>query len=115
MKNNIFRTQINKALKEVLKESNEVNEGWFDYFFGNDYEKYSDDLQKIMENLISNVYYDKDLISDIRELYSNVQNSDMDRRDKRELLDIMYGMYQTLELSKNKLESYVYRLQRLRR
>jgi len=115
MKNNISKTQINKALNNVLKESNEVKEGWFSNLFGDDYTRYSEDLQEMMENLISNVYYDKDLIDDVKELYSNVQNSDMDRRDKRELLDIMTGMYQTLELSKNKLESYVYRLQRLRK
>ena len=39
----------------------------------------------------------------------------MDRRDKRELLDIMYNVYQTLESSKTRLEGYVYRLQRLRK
>ena len=68
-----------------------------------------------MQNLITNVYYDKDLIASVRELYENVQSSDMDRRDKRELLDIMYNVYQTLESSKTRLEGYVYRLQRLRK
>ena len=115
MEKNISKSQINKAINEVLKESDEVNEGWFSRLFGDDYDRYSDDLQEIMKNLISNVYYDKDLISDVRKLYHNITNSDMDRRDKRELLDIMYGLYQTLEESKKKLESYTYRLQRLRR
>lgn len=115
MKKNISKTQINKALNEVLKESNEVQEGWFGNLFGSDYDRYSDDLQEIMQNLITNVYYDKDLITSVRELYENVQSSDMDRRDKRELLDIMYNVYQTLESSKTRLEGYVYRLQRLRK
>lgn len=115
MKKNISKTQINKALNEVLKESNEVQEGWFSNLFGSDYDRYSDDLQEIMQNLISNVYYDENLISNVRELYQNVQNSDMDRRDKRELLDIMYNVYQILESSKNKLNGYVTRLQRLRK
>lgn len=115
MKKNISKTQINKALNEVLKESNEVQEGWFSNLFGSEYDRYSDDLQEIMQNLITNVYYDKDLITSVRELYENVQSSDMDRRDKRELLDIMYNVYQTLESSKTRLEGYVYRLQRLRK
>ena len=115
MKKNISKTQINKALNEVLKESNEVQEGWFSNLFGSEYDRYSDDLQEIMQNLITNVYYDKDLIASVRELYENVQSSDMDRRDKRELLDIMYNVYQTLESSKTRLEGYVYRLQRLRK
>jgi len=115
MKKNISKTQINKALNEVLKESNEVQEGWFSNLFGSEYDRYSDDLQEIMQNLITNVYYDKDLIDSVRELYENVQSSDMDRRDKRELLDIMYNVYQTLESSKTRLEGYVYRLQRLRK
>lgn len=115
MKKNISKIQINKALNEVLKESNEVQEGWFSNLFGSEYDRYSDDLQEIMQNLITNVYYDKDLITSVRELYENVQSSDMDRRDKRELLDIMYNVYQTLESSKTRLEGYVYRLQRLRK
>jgi hypothetical protein len=110
----ITESELTRVVKRVNKEDIQ-NEGWFSNLFGNDYIKYSEDLQEMMENLISNVYYDKDLIDDVKELYSNVQNSDMDRRDKKELLDIMNGMYQTLELSKNKLESYVYRLQRLRK
>ena len=33
MKKNISKIQINKALNEVLKESNEVQEGWFSNLF----------------------------------------------------------------------------------
>jgi hypothetical protein len=115
MKNNISKTQINNALNNVINESNDVNEGWFSNLFGDDYSKYSEDLQEIMENLVSNVYYDKDLITDVRKLYENVQKSDMDRRDKRELMDVMYNVYQTLEMSKTRLEGYIYRLQRLKK
>lgn len=115
MKKNISKIQINDAINEVLKESNDVNEGWFSNLFGDDYTKYSKDLEEIMENLVSNIYYDKDLISDVRKLHNNIQESDMDRRDKRELMDIMYNVYQTLETSKTKLEGYMYRLQRLRK
>jgi hypothetical protein len=115
MKNNISKTQINNALNNVINESNDVNEGLFSNLFGDDYTTYSEDLQEIMETLVSNVYYDKDLITDVRKLYENVQKSDMDRRDKRELMDVMYNVYQTLETSKNRLEGYIYRLQRLRK
>ena len=113
MKKNISKNQINKAVNDVLNESDKVNEGWFSNLFTDDYTKYSEDLKEIMENLVSNVYYDKDLITNVRKLYENIQNSDMDRRDKRELMDIMYNVYQTLESSKTKLEGYIYRLQRL--
>lgn len=115
MKNNISKTQINNVVNDVLKESNEVKESWFSNLFGDDYSKYSKDLQEIMENIVSNVYYDKDLITDVRKLYENIQNSDMDRRDKIELMDIMYNVYQTLETSKTRLEGYIRRLQRLRK
>jgi len=115
MKKNISKIQIDRSINEIINESNDVNEGWFSNLFGDDYTKYSKDLQEIMENLISNVYYDKDLITDVRKLYENIQNSDMDRRDKRELMDIMYNVYQTLETSKSRLEGYIYRLQRLRK
>ena len=115
MKKNISKTQINNAINEVLKESDELNEGWFSNLFGDDYDKYSEDLQEIMENLISNVYDDEDLKKNVLDLYHNIQKSDMDRRDKRELLEIMHGLYNTLEQSKNKLESYVYRLQILKK
>lgn len=115
MKKNISKNVINNAVNEVLKESNDVNEGWFSNLFGDDYTKYSKDLEEIMETLVSNVYYDKDLISDVRKLYENIEKSDMDRRDKRELMDIMYNVYQTIETSKTRLEGYIYRLQRLRK
>lgn len=115
MKKNISKNIINNAVNEVLKESNDVNEGWFSNLFGDDYTKYSKDLEEIMETLVSNVYYDKDLISDVRKLYENIEKSDMDRRDKRELMDIMYNVYQTIETSKTRLEGYIYRLQRLRK
>lgn len=115
MKKNISKNQIDRALRQTLKESNEVQEGWFGNLFGSEYDRYSDDLQEIMQNLVSNVYYDENLISNVRELYQNVQNSDMDRRDKRELLDIMYNVYQILESSKNKLNGYINRLQKLRK
>ena len=113
--NELSKKRINKAVFDVIKESNQINEGWFSDLFGDDYEKYSQDLEKILEKLISNIYYDKDLVSQVTQLYSNVKNSDMDRRDKKELLDIMFGIYKVLEFSKNNLENYMNRLNRLRR
>ena len=68
-----------------------------------------------MEDLISNVYYDKNLIASVKNLYYDIKDSNLDRRQKQELTDIIGGLYQTLESSKNNLERYLTRLERLNR
>jgi hypothetical protein len=68
-----------------------------------------------MEDLISNVYYDKNLIASVKNLYYDIKDSNLDRRQKQELTDIIGGVYQTLESSKNNLEKYLTRLERLNR
>ena len=68
-----------------------------------------------MEDLISNVYYDKNLIASVKNLYYDIKDSNLDRRQKQELTDIIGGVYQTLESSKNNLERYLTRLERLNR
>ena len=114
MKKNISKTQINNAVNEVLKESNDVNEGWFSNLFKDKYTIYSEELEEIMQDLIKNVYSDQDIISNIKELYSKIQSSDMDRRDKRELLEIMYELYRLINETQIKVNRYIQRLQRLR-
>jgi hypothetical protein len=68
-----------------------------------------------MEDLISNVYYDKNLIASVKNLYYDIKDSNLDRRQKQELIDIIGGLYQTLESSKNNLEKYLARIERLNR
>ena len=68
-----------------------------------------------MEDLISNVYYDKNLIASVKNLYYDIKDSNLDRRQKQELTDIIGGLYQTLESSKNNLEKYLARIERLNR
>jgi hypothetical protein len=68
-----------------------------------------------MEDLISNVYYDKNLIASVKNLYYDIKDSNLDRRQKQELTDIIGGLYQTLESSKNNLERYLKRIERLNR
>lgn len=114
MKKNISKTQINNAVNEVLKESNDVNEGWFSNLFKDKYTIYSEELEEIMQDLIKNVYSDQDIISNIKELYYKIQSSDMDRRDKRELLEIMYELYRLINETQIKVNRYIQRLQRLR-
>ena len=117
MRKKITNLDINNIVKKVVYESNkdsELNEGWFSNLFGGSYSGYASKLEEIMQDLVNNVYYDQDLINEIRDLYDDIQNSNIDRRDKRELLETMYGMYQTLEMSKRKLESYIYRLKKIR-
>jgi hypothetical protein len=95
--------------------SNNIEEGWFgDLFKGDDYSRYSSDLQEVLQDLMDKMYYDKELITNIRSIYDGINKSDMDRQDKRELLDIMYGLYQTIETSKRKMDSYLFRLNRLK-
>lgn len=110
----ITKTQINKIVFDVIKESDEVKEGWFSNLFKDEYTIYSEKLEEIMKDLIQNVYSDRDIVSDIKELYNEIQNSDIDRRDKRELLEIMYGLYQLINETQVKVNRYIHRLQRLR-
>jgi hypothetical protein len=50
-----------------------------------------------------------------KNLYYDIKDSNLDRRQKQELTDIIGGVYQTLESSKNNLEKYLTRLERLNR
>lgn len=111
---NISKTQLNKIVFDVINESNEVKEGWFSDIFKDKYTIYSEELEEIMKNLIDNVYSDRDTISDIKKLYNKIQSSNIDRRDKRELLEIMYELYQLLDETQTKVNRYIHRLQRLR-
>jgi hypothetical protein len=111
---NISKTQLNKIVFDVINESNEVKEGWFSNLFKDKYTIYSEELEEIMQNLIENISSDRDIISDIKDLYNKIQSSDMDRRDKRELLEIMYELYQLLNETQTKVNRYIYRLQSLR-
>lgn len=114
MKNNLTESDINRIVFDVINESEEVKEGWFSNLFKDKYTIYSEELEEIMQDLIKNVYSDQDIISNIKELYSKIQSSDMDRRDKRELLEIMYGLYQLINETQTKVNRYIHRLQRLR-
>ena len=109
----ISESDIKRIVKKVKSEN--INEGLFDTFFGRGYSGYANDLSKIMEDLISNVYYDKNLIASVKNLYYDIKDSNLDRRQKQELTDIIGGVYQTLESSKNNLEKYLTRLERLNR
>lgn len=111
---NISKTQLKKIVFDVINESNEVKEGWFSNLFKDKYTIYSEELEEIMQDLIENIYSDRDIISDIKDLYNKIQSSDMDRRDKRELLEIMYHLYQLLNETQTKVNGYILRLQRLR-
>lgn len=114
MKNNLTESDINRIVFDVINESEEVKEGWFSNLFKDKYTIYSEELEEIMQDLIKNVYSDRDIISNIKELYSKIQSSDMDRRDKRELLEIMYELYQLINETQTKVNRYIHRLQRLR-
>jgi hypothetical protein len=114
MKNNLTESDINRIVFDVINESEEVKEGWFSNLFKDKYTIYSEELEKIMQDLVKNVYSDRDIISNIKELYSKIQSSDMDRRDKRELLEIMYELYQLINETQTKVNRYIHRLQRLR-
>jgi len=111
---NISKNQIDRAVIKVLKESNEVKEGWFSDLFKDKYSQYSEDLQEIMQNLINNIYEDDKIISEISSLYHKVKDSDLDRNDKRELINIMEGVWQVMNQSQSQLKKYVNRLRMLR-
>jgi len=111
---NISKNQIDRAVIKVLKESNEVKEGWFSDLFKDKYSQYSEDLQEIMQNLINNIYDDNKIISEIASLYHKVKDSDLDRNDKRELINIMEGVWQVMNQSQSQLKKYVNRLRMLR-
>jgi len=111
---NISKNQIDRAVIKVLKESNEVKEGWFSDLFKDSYSVYSEELEEIMQNLIENLYDDDELISNIASLYHKVKDSDLDRKDKRELIDIMQGVWQIMSQSQDQLKRYVNRLKMLR-
>jgi len=107
----ISKKQINLEVK------NRVNEGsTWNWLFGSSdsYENYSKELESIIDSMVSTTYYDKNLSSRIRTLYNDIRNSKIDRRDKQELLRLMFDMYQTMEFSRQKLEGITRKIQRLR-
>jgi hypothetical protein len=110
----ITKKQINNIVFDIIKESDEVKEGWFSDLFKDKYTIYSEELEDLMKDLIENVHSDGEIVSNIRKLYSEIQNSNIDRRDKRELLEIMYALYQLLNETQVKVNRYINRLQRLR-
>lgn len=95
---------------------NQVNEGFWDSIFGSDdnYMSLSKDLENIMTSMVNKIYYDKDFISKIKELYDRIKSAKIDRRDKQELMGIMLSMYHTMEFSRQKLESLTTKMKRLR-
>lgn len=112
MKNQLKESDILRITKKV--KGNNVNEGWFSNLFRSKYERYSDDMSEIMTDLVDNTYYDKKLITKIRELYLEIDKSDIDRYDKRNLLTLINRMYQTINRSKNELENLIREVNRNR-
>lgn len=114
MKVKITQEQL-KTISNNINESNEVNEGGFwsglrKVFTGSDFSDYANDLEDLLIDIQKNVYHDKEIISKVRELYKEIQNSNLDRTDKRELLGIMYNIYNILETTNRSIDREIRRL-----
>ncbi len=119
MKIKITEDQL-KTIYKNLNESNSINESGFwsglrKVFTGSNFSDYVSDLENLLFDVQQNIYKDKDIISKVRELYVEIQNSDLDRRDKRELLSIMYNLHNILENANRGIEREISKLRFLGR
>ena len=119
MKIKITENQL-ETISNNLTSSNLVNESGFwsglrKVFTGSDFSDYVVDLENLLFDVQQNIYKDKDIIAKVRELYVEIQNSDLDRRDKRELLSIMYNLYNILENANRGIEREISKLRFLGR
>ena len=119
MKIKITEDQL-KTIYKNLNESNSINESGFwsglrKVFTGSDFSDYVGDLENLLFDVQTNIYKDKEIITKVRELYTEIQNSNLDRRDKRELLTIMYNLHTILENANRGIEREISRLRFLGR
>ena len=115
----ITKRQLQK-ITEHIESSDSLNEGGFwsglrKVFTGSNFSDYANDLEDLLVEIQQNIYEDRDVIAKVRELYLDIQKSDLDRRDKKELLSIMYNLYNILENGNRAIDKEIRRLQYLGR
>jgi len=107
-----------RVIKENLENSESLNEGGFwsgvkRIFVGKDFEDYAYDLENLLIEISKNIYENEEIKEKVIGLYKEIQTSDLDRRDKRELLSIMNNLYNILEKSNQDIKRELRRLQYL--
>ena len=115
----ITKRQLQK-ITEHIESSDSLNEGGFwsglkKMFVGSDFSDYAEQMEDLLLEIQQNIYEDQNIKDKVRELYTEIQNSDLDRKDKRELLSIMYNLYTILENGNKSIQKELRRLQYLGR
>ncbi len=119
MKYKITERQL-KVVKGHIENNRSLNESGFwsgvkRIFVGKDFEDYAYDLENLLIEISENIYENEDIKQKVIGLYKEIQTSDLDRIDKRELLSIMNNLYNIIERSNQDIKKELRRLQYLGR